>query len=409
MFKWLFVVALVGCGSDHDGNSVDASGGSADAAIDAPVLGAFGDRMPQIVGGAGGAGIIAAPKVIAITYANDPLRADYEQFFTQYAASAAWTAQAAEYGIGALTVGNPGRLAANAPATLTENELIANVLKPNLTGANPAWGAPDANTLYEVSIPAALAYDDGTGAKCCQDYYGYHYDAKINNVDVPFAINCACADSLTALQNLTETANHETLEAASDPLGVGFAQADDDHAGWTYTTDGEIGDLCEYADTASFLMPTGMTYAIQRTWSNAEARAGHDPCVPGAKADYYQTIPDAFDTGNVTIFGSPSSTHLTKIAKGATGTITLHVYANGSYTGPFKVTLEDWNSQFQGPALLTFVQPTGTFMAGDTVTVQTTVVNTDSQLGNAAEAYQINTKPTTGGGATTYFYGLVGQ
>ena len=131
--------------------------------------------------------------------------------------------------------------------------------------------------------------------------------------------------------------------------------------------------------------------------------------MPGAKADYYQTIPDAFDTGNVTIFGSPSSTHLTKIAKGATGTITLHVYANGSYTGPFKVTLEDWNSQFQGPALLTFVQPTGTFMAGDTVTVQTTVVNTDSQLGNAAEAYQINTKPTTGGGATTYFYGLVGQ
>src|SRR3569833_3446399 len=96
MFKWLFVVARVGCGSDHDGNSVDASGGSAAAAIDAPVLGAFGDRMPQIVGGGGGAGIIAAPKVIAITFANDPLRTDYEQFFTQYAASAAWTAQAAK-------------------------------------------------------------------------------------------------------------------------------------------------------------------------------------------------------------------------------------------------------------------------------------------------------------------------
>src|SRR3569832_1824987 len=140
MFKWLFVVALVGCGSDHDGNSVDASGGSADAAIDAPVLGAFGDRMPQIVGGGGGAGIIAAPKVIAITYANDPLRTDYEQFFTQYAASAAWPAQAAEYGIGALTVGAPGRLAANAPAPLTEDELLAHVLKTNQTGTSPAKG-----------------------------------------------------------------------------------------------------------------------------------------------------------------------------------------------------------------------------------------------------------------------------
>lgn len=409
MVKWLFVVAIAGCGSSNNGNGVDASAGSADAAIDAAVEAPFGDRMPQVVGGAGGTGIIAAPKVIAITYANDPLRADYEAFFTQYAASAAWTAQAAEYGIGALTVGAPGELAANTPASLNENQLIANVLKPNLTGANPAWGQPDANTLYEISIPQALAYDDGTGSKCCQDYYGYHYDTKINNVDIPFAINCACADSLTALQNLTETANHETVEAASDPLGTGFAQADDDHAAWTYTTDGEVADLCEYADTASMLMPAGMTYAIQRSWSNAEARAGHDPCVPGAAADYYQTIPDAFDTGTVSIFGSNSTTHLTKIAKGATGTIMMHVYANGADTGPFKVTLDDWNASFGQPALLTFVQPTGTYMAGETVTAQVTVVNTDSQLGNAAEAYQITTKPMTGGGPATYFYGLVGQ
>ncbi|HET9992723.1 MAG TPA: hypothetical protein VFQ65_29515, partial [Kofleriaceae bacterium] len=321
---------------------------------------------------------------------------------------------AGEYGIGALTVSPPGRLAGNAPGTLTENQFIANVLRPNLTGATPAWGAPDANTIYEISIPTTLVYDDGTtahpGSKCCTDYYGYHYDTKINNVDVPFAINCACADSnLNALQNLTETANHETVEAATDPLGAGFAQADDDHAAWTYTTDGEVGDLCEYADTASLLMPTGMSYAIQRTWSNAAARAGHDPCLPAANADYYQTIPDAFDVGNVTVFNTPTSTHLTKIAKGATGTLTLHVYADGANTGPFKVTVDDWNAMFTSPPayLLSVVQPTGMYNAGDTVTVQVTVSNTDSQLGNVAEAYQVTTKPASG--PATYFYGLVGQ
>jgi len=411
MFKWLFVVAIAGCGSNNmNGTSPDASGSGSghDAAIDAPVEAPFGDRMPQVTDLS--SGFIAAPKVIAITYANDPLRTDYETFFTQYAASTAWTAQASEYGVGALTVGAPGHIAGNAPATLTENTFIANVLKPNLTGANPAWGAPDANTIYEISIPTTLPYDDGTGSKCCTDYYGYHYDTKINNVDVPFAINCACADSsLNALQNLTETANHETLEAATDPLGNGFAQADDDHAAWTYTTDGEIGDLCEYADTANLLAPTGMSYAIQRTWSNAAAHAGHDPCVPAAAADYYQTIPDAPDVGTVSIFGSTTTTHLTKIAKGATGTLTLHVYADGANTGPFKVTVDDWNAMFTSPPayLLSIVQPTGMYNAGDTVTVQVTVTNTDSGLGNAAEAYQVTTKPATG--PATYFYGLVGQ
>jgi hypothetical protein len=408
----MFVVALAGCGSNDMNGNVDASGsgsGQKDAAIDAAIELPFGDRMPQITSGTG---ILAAPKVVAITYANDTLRSDYEAFFTQYAASTAWTAQAAEYGVGTLTVKPPGRLAANAPASLTENTFIANVLTPNLTGANPAWGAPDANTLYEISIPKTLPYDDGTGSKCCTDYLGYHYDTKINNVDVPFAINCACdGGGLTALQNLTETANHETVEAATDPLGTGFAQTDDDHAVWTYTTDGEVADLCEYADTASLLAPTGMTYAIQRTWSNVEARAGHDPCVPGALPDYYQTIPDAPTPGNVSIFGSNTATHLTKIAKGASGTITLHVYASGSYQGPFQVTLQDWNGMFSSPPvnLLSFVQPTGTYMAGDTVTVQATVSNTDSGLGNTGEAYQITTKPMTGGGASTYFYGLVGQ
>ncbi|MEO6777055.1 MAG: hypothetical protein ABI467_29255 [Kofleriaceae bacterium] len=409
MVKWMLVVALAGCGSnDMNGTSPDASGsGHADAAIDAPIEAPFGNRMPQITGGSG---ILAAPKVIAITYANDALRTDYETFFTQYAASTAWAAQAGEYGIGALTVAAPGRLAANAPTTLTENQFIANVLEPNITGASPAWGAADANTLYEISIPAGLAYDDGTGSKCCTDYLGYHYDTKIGNVDVPFAINCTCDGSgLTAAQNLTETANHETVEAATDPLGTGFAQTDDDHAAWTYTTDGEVADLCEYADTANLLMPAGMDYAIQRTWSNAAASAGHDPCVPVADADYYQTIPDAPDTGNVSIFGSHTSTHLTKIAKGATGTLTLHVYADGANPGPFKVTVDDWNGMFADPPvyLLSFVQPTGMFNAGDTVTVQVTVANTDSGLGNAAEAYQITTKPVTG--PATYYYGLVGQ
>jgi hypothetical protein len=403
------VAALVGCGSNDmnpgtpDAPSVDGHTSGSDAAVN-PM--AFGDLMPQIIAGNG---IIAAPKVMAITYANDPNRTDYETFFTQYAASTAWTAQAAEYGVGALTVAAPGRLTANAPATLTEAKFFSDILTPNLTGANPAWGAPDPNTIYQISIPASMQFGDTQDGMCCSDYLGYHYDQVIGGVDVPYAINCTCdGGGLTALQNLTETANHETLEAATDPLGAGFAQTDDAHAVWTYITDGEVGDLCEYADTANLKTPDGMTYAIQRTWSNAAAAASTDPCIPNAASSYYQTIPDAPDTASVSVFGSHVSTHATKIAKGATGTLTLHVYATDASSGPFTVSVDDWNGIVTQPSvkLLSITQPVGTFNAGDTVTVQVTVTNPDTQLGQA-EAFQVTTKPATG--PSTYYYGLISQ
>jgi len=406
MRRLAVILALVGCGS-HDPASPDAPAGIDGPAPDAPPGDptAFGDLMPHVVGSTK---VIAAPKVVAISWANDPNRTDYETFFTQYAASTAWAAQANEYGIGVLTIAAPGRLAVNSPGTLTEPQLISTVLTPNLTGATPAWGAPDASTIYEVAIPQAMSFDDGTGAKCCTDYLGYHYDTTIAGVDVAFAVNCACTGGgLTVLQNLTETANHETVEAATDPLGDGWAQTDDDHFAWTYVTGGEVSDLCEYADTASEPMPAGMTYAIQRSWSNAAAHASLDPCVPAGTASYFQAIPETPDTVVVPSFGTNVTTRATKIAKGATGTLTLRVYANPASAGPFTVTVDDWNGIIAGTKFLTITQPTGTFNAGDTVSVPITVASTDPGLGNKAEAYQVTTTPATG--PATYYYGLIGQ
>ena len=407
MRRLAVILALAGCGS-HDPDAPDAPAGSDAAAPDAPPSGdptVFGDLMPHAVGSNK---VIAAPKVVAISWANDPNRTDYETFFTQYAASPAWAAQASEYGVGALTVAAPGRLAANAPATLTEPQLISTVLVPNLTGATPAWGAPDASTLYEVAIPQAMSYDDGSGAKCCTDYLGYHYDTTIAGVDVAFAVNCACTGGgLTVLQNLTETANHETVEAATDPLGDGWAQTDDAHFAWTFVTGGETSDLCEYADTASEPMPAGMTYGIQRSWSNAAAQASLDPCVPAGTSPYYQAIPETPDTVTIPHFGASVTTRATKIAKGSSGTLTLHIYANPATGGPFTVTVDDWSGIGGGTKLLSITQPSGTFNVGDTVAVPVTVFNTDPNLGNKAEAYQVTLKPATG--PATYYYGLISQ
>jgi len=70
-------------------------------------------------------------------------------------------------------------------------------------------------------IPKGAAFDDGTGSKCCTDYFGYHYDAMIGTTDVPYSIVCGCDDStypnFSTLQVTTSTASHEMVEAASDP------------------------------------------------------------------------------------------------------------------------------------------------------------------------------------------------
>ena len=109
------------------------------------------------------------------------------------------------------------------------------------------------------------------------------------------------------------------------------------------------------------------------------------------------------------VFGSNANTHLKKIAMGATGTLTLRVYATDGSTGPYTVSVDDWNGLNTQPSvkLLTITPPVGTFNAGDTISLQVGVSGTDSQLGSKAEAFQVTTTPASG--PSTYFYGLVGQ
>ena len=145
-------------------------------------------------------------------------------------------------------------------------------------------------------------------------------------------------------------------------------------------------------------------------WSNAAARAGTDPCIGAPTTPYYQTVPDQPDTITVAPFGVSIASKGTKIAVGAAGTITLHV-AGTPGSGPFMVTALDVATNYEGAAApaLSFVQPTGTFAIGDTVTIHIMVMAKDAGLGGTgAEAFEIDTTPV-GSGPTTYFWGMIGQ
>ncbi|HUJ60420.1 MAG TPA: hypothetical protein VLX92_18090 [Kofleriaceae bacterium] len=395
------------CGSGAHARPDAAGSASSDASSDAAGSSSdLGALMPREVAGDAHA-VMATPTVVAITYDADPNRDDIEALYTQYAASPAWTMQTAEYGIGALAVGTPRHLGGTAA---TSDAQVRQLLTANLGGTSPAWGAPNEDTLYSVTIPVGTAFTDQTGASFCG---GYHDDFMIGTVDVAYAIQLPCTlpPPVTALQSLTFALSHELVEGVTDPrfeTDYAWGDVDPAHEVWAYVTDGELADMCEFASTWLWTDAPGMTYAIQRIWSNAAAHAGTDPCVGDPTAPYAQSVPDQPDATTIALFGGSVSTNATKVAIGATGSITVHVAGTGP--GPFTVTAYDVATLYfdASKPLLTFTQPTGSYHVGDTVTIPVTVVAKDANLGGAgAEAFEIDTAPASG--PTTYFYGLVSQ
>ena len=183
-----------------------------------------------------------------------------------------------------------------APRTIADGTLQS-VLAANTTGVNPPWGTADPETVYLFLLPQGTIEQDGDGA-CCTQFDGYHAEARAGATAVPYAVTCACPGfdgaSVTPTQERTIAVSHELYEAATDPLpfsNPAFEQEDAADAVWTLVTDGEIADMCEFNDDAN-VVPAGSMYMVQRSWSNAAAARGDNPCVPSAtSAPYLNSFP----------------------------------------------------------------------------------------------------------------------
>ena len=383
--------------------TVDAGTFSADVTL--------GQLQPQVERQPGG-NVLATPIVVAVTYDDDAYRADAEAFFAQFAASKAWAKQTAEYGVGPLTVGTPRHLGL-APATLDDG-VVQSLLATNLANAAAPWGAADSHVAYQFFVPQATAFSDGDGLKfkgqpCCQSYGGYHGETVVNGVDVSYAIICECAASggpTTPLEDITTTASHELVEAVTDPFSStpAFTNPSDDFFGFTLVTEGEVGDMCEFATTVDW-KPADMSYTIQRSWSNAAAAAGHDPCVGDGDGPYYEAIPYLPDHVDV---GQGEMVKSFNIAVGATAELTVRVFSDVP-GGSVMLDVKDVYAEFSGsPALLTFEVPPGPFPVGSDVKVKVKVVSQDLQNLGAYEPFVIGTTSASGGNQT-YYYGIIGQ
>ena len=415
---WLGALLLAGCdgsggaaatpaGPDGASSSDAGAGGTAVPVVDSGLLegpaeaaqdGSSGPAgpfvptphapLPQVINSGGP--VIGAPKVLPILYTGDTGASDVEAFVKELTQTTYWSTTTSEYGVGPLTMLPTVTLAGVAPAKVSDAELQSMLIE-STSGASPAWGAPDASTVYLFALPSGTIESDSNGA-CCTDYDGYHSETTGGPIALPYVVACTCpgfgGTAESALHLRTIAISHELVESATDPfphLNPAFIHEDEDHLVWTSVTGGEVADMCVLDEDAYFI-PAGSQYMIQRTWSNAAAAASREPCVPVRTAGpYFNTFP-ALNT--IHFYGmrqAPATTQGIDIPLGGTMTIPLNLYSAGPTGGPWTVRVFDANDLLNGSPNLSLSLDRTSGQNGDTINLTITPHTADPKTG--AEAF----------------------
>ena len=212
------------------------------------------------------------PKLVPIFFAGDDQTAQLTQF-SQWIVTSNWLDQVgSEYGVGPGTMPGAVQRTDAAPTMITDDQIV-DLVYAGL--ADHSLPAPTADTLYMVFFPSTTTITGGS-ATSCVDFGGYHASARRSGIELAYAVIAACD---TTIDEREVIASHELIEAATDPLPdnhPGFQLADPTNP-WL-ALGGEVADLCERGDASERWNEA--TFTVQRSWSNNEAAAGHDPCVP---------------------------------------------------------------------------------------------------------------------------------
>ena len=313
-----------------------------------------------------GGKVLTSPKIVSITFGNDPLADQIDQFITKIATSTYWAATTSEYGVGPLRASTNVRIA-TAPATSSDSK-VQSFLVQNMGGS---LGTFDPQAIYIIFYPATTA----VGGGACESNLGYHYEIPNGSAGpIVYAVVPQCPMVIegngTLIDEVTDVAAHELVEAATDPFpntDAAYAYVDDLHAAWQMALAGENGDLCVQAKKDAGDRPADLGFFVQRSWSNVSAMANHNPCVPISSTvvqgtTYFTAVPVLHDMFKVNVDGTKVTT------KGVTlpATIDLHLASDAPMPAWTLGARDD--EEFDGnPARLSFSFSAPTGANGDTV------------------------------------------
>jgi hypothetical protein len=321
------LISLVACG-DNRGVAPDA----AEPMPDAPPAFAEAPHPDAPVVMSGGGPVLATPKVVPIFFANDSVAQPMiEAFLHAIAGSAYWTTTTSEYGVGSLSIAD-SIVTTDAPPT-TDDALS--------TWLATKFPTPDPSTIYTVFLPPGAVLTQG-GAKSCVAFGGYHSETMVGTAPLIYALlpRCTSMTFTGPLAPTTIATSHELIEASTDPLpfsNPAFVIVDNAHAVWNRTPGGELGDMCEYVRSA--YQPLVGDYMVQRTWSNASAAAGHDPCVPVLTTPYLGAAPELPDL-TLTIHGHQLATKGVTVNFEQSQTVDVDLYTDAA-TEDYSVIAQD--------------------------------------------------------------------
>ncbi|MEP6859036.1 MAG: hypothetical protein ABJE66_00350 [Deltaproteobacteria bacterium] len=332
------LVAIAACGDNYEGDAPPA---------------------PQVL--SAGGPVLTTPEIVPIFFAGDDLQPAIESFLAALPASPYWDVTTSEYGVGTLVI-EPTIVTTDPPPT-TDDALQA-WLEDHLAPPVPApgWIAPDPNTLYIVFLPAGVTLTAGMDTSCVT-FGGYHDETLQSHI--VYALVPRCATQSAPIDEITPPTSHELIEAATDPhpeTAPGFVTVDAPDVVWEYTPGAEVGDMCEYIAAARQRLVGD--FAVQRTWSNKSAAAGHDPCVPVLDQPYVAAAPIL---GDVMLAGTRTTG--VQITNGSSVTFDVKLISDRP-TDDWTIKVDDVASIIQQlPAELACTLDRSTAKAGDTAHV----------------------------------------
>jgi len=274
--------------------------------------------LPQLADRGGP--VMAHPALVPIFFADDPDSAELTAFDHWIVGSAWLAAVGAEYGVRSGSVLGAIQLTATAPAAITDGEIVDLLYARLADGTLPAPDTVPGNMLYEVHFPARTVVTFGNATSCVA-FGGYHESARRGGVELAYAVLPTCPGFVadhTDLEIRELVSSHELIEAATDPIPSNHPafQLEDPTSPWLALGE-EVADLCVRGDRSATWPEAG--FVAQRSWSNAAAAAGKDPCVPGQQTPYFTVSADL--------------TSIPRIAPGKTRLIHLAGYASGAGDG----------------------------------------------------------------------------
>jgi hypothetical protein len=339
------------------------------------------EQLPRILDSGGPT--LKTPVVVPVYFVGESAAkiALIDAFLAKLGGSAYWAATTSEYGVGPLTAAAPITLAETAPATVDDASLKAWLVSALETGKLPQ---PTAGSIYALYYPSGTSVIGKNGAISCKDYGAYHGEVAFNGQSVAFTAMPHCdaysahlvpGESIAGDELLTGLSSHELVEAVTDPAfftAPAFQVMDDLHLAYRlYLIGGETGDSCEQQPGAFYLDPA-LGFAVQRSWSNAAAAAGHDPCVP-SDSPYTGAFPRM-----PLVKVQSKMRQAIKIPLGGTATVPVDLVSEDPASDAWTVTPLDYKGIWGGPTRLELSLDKTTGKNGDVLMLTIHALSFDS-------------------------------